>query len=85
MRNISGLRHGSEGIGDCFETINDAKRRVMPLLVLMSSMAELNPTLGAVFTNEDLGDIGMFLRDEFGEVFKAVERIDAICRRNFIK
>jgi len=85
MCNISGVRHGSEGIGDCFEIINDAKRKIMPILVLMSSMAELNPNLGAVFTNEDLGDIGMFLREEFVGVFKAVERIDAICRRNFIK
>ncbi|MCR4314660.1 MAG: hypothetical protein NUV84_05470 [Candidatus Uhrbacteria bacterium] len=46
-------------------------------------MAELNPNLGTVLTNEDLADIGMFLRDEFGEVFKATDSISDIYRRNF--
>lgn len=75
MCNRNGVRQGIEGINDCIEIINDAKRRVMPFLVLMSSMAELNPSLGTVLTNEDLADIGMFLRDELGEVFKAVDSI----------
>lgn len=77
-----GVRQGVEGINDCIEIVNDVKRKVMPFLVLMSSMAELNPNLGAILTNEDLADIGMFLRDEFGEVFKAVDSMGDIYRRN---
>lgn len=77
-----GVRQGIEGINDCIEVVNDVKRKVMPFLVLMSSMAELNPNLGAILTNEDLADIGMFLRDEFGEVFKAVDSMGDIYRRN---
>lgn len=83
MCSRNGVRQSIEGIGDCIAIINDVKRKVLPLLVLMSSMAELNPNLGTVLTNEDLADIGMFLRDEFGEVFKATDSISDIYRRNF--
>lgn len=83
MCNRNGVRQGIEGVGDCIEIINDVNRRVMPFLVLMSSMAELNPNLGSVLTNEDIADIGMFLRDEIGEVFRAVDSIGCIYRLNF--
>jgi len=83
MCNSNGVRQGVEGIGDCIEIIHDVKRKVMPLLVLISSMAELNPNLGTIFTNEDLADIGLFLRDEFSEVFKAADSISDIYKRNF--
>jgi len=74
---------GAETIRRHIETIDRVRARLAPLLALMSSAGELNPNLGAVLGNEDLGDIGIFLRDELAEVFEAVDAIDGICRRNF--
>ena len=83
MYDKKGMLQETECIGECIDIINDAKRKIMPFLVLMSSMAELNPNLGTILTNEDLADIGIFLREEFDEVFKAVNSISYIYRLNF--
>ncbi len=65
---------------DYFDTINSARDKVNPVLHLMSHSVELNPKLGGVLTNEEIGGLGLLLGELLEEVFTAVDGLHDICK-----
>lgn len=69
-------------IGEHIAAIQEARDKIMPVIMLMCSTAGLNPDMGEVLTKEQLGNLGILLKGLLDEVFSAVDGIDNIYRRS---
>lgn len=70
-------------IGDCIVSIQEARDKIMPVIILRCSAVELNPGMGEVLTKEQFGNLGLLLKEMLDEVFTAVDGIEDIYRRSF--
>ncbi|MEE9613528.1 MAG: hypothetical protein V3W31_01060 [Thermodesulfobacteriota bacterium] len=65
-----------------FDRINEVRERVVPLLTLMSHSVEINPRAGDMLTNEELGGLGLLLKDMMEDVFEATDGLYELCKES---
>ena len=68
-------------IDDHLDAISSIKLKLMPVVVLMEFLADVNPRIAETLTKEELGGLAYLIKDLLDEVFENVESIDDLYRR----
>lgn len=63
------------------DAISSIKLKLMPVVVLMEFLADVNPRIAETLTKEELGGLAYLIKDLLDEVFENVESIDDIYRQ----